>query len=97
MSFQKPDTSFHIKCNFNGKMKVDVIRFLFQKFLNESSLSKIYSIGGTRSAGIPNIDLNRNCFRCNHITLNALSVWGLKCMEVPYQSLMRFDPRQARI
>ena len=90
-------TSFHIKCNFKGKMKIDVIKFLFQKFLNESDLSKIYSIGRTRRAGVPNIDLNRNCLRCNHITLNALSVLGLKCMDVPYQSLMRFDLRQARI
>jgi hypothetical protein len=90
-------TSFHIKCTFNGKIKVDTTRDLFKRFLQRSDLSKIYSIGGTRRSGVPNIDLNRNCLRCNHITLNALSVWGLKCMEIPYQSLMRFDPRQARI
>jgi hypothetical protein len=90
-------TSFHIKCDFNKKMKADVTRFLFKKFLNDSNLSKIYSIGGTRRSGVPNIDLNRNCLRCNHITLNALSAWGLKCMEIPFPSLMRFDPRQARI
>jgi len=90
-------TSFHIKCTFNRKMKSEVIRFLFKKFLLNSDLSRIYSIGETRKSGVPNIDLNRNCLRCNHITLNALSVWGLKCTEVPYQSLMRFDPRQARI
>ncbi len=90
-------TSFHIKCNFNKKMKADVIRFLFKKFLQDSDLSKRYTIGATRRSGVPNIDLNRNCLRCNHITLNALSVLGLQCMEVPYPSLMRFDPRHARI
>ena len=78
-------------------MKIDTTKDLFRRFLQNSDLSKIYSIGRTRRAGVPNIDLNRNCLRCNHITLNALSVLGLKCMEVPYQSLMKFDPRQARI
>ena len=89
--------SFHIKCDFGRRMKIDVIRFLMEKFLKESELSKVYTIGGKRRPGVPNLDLNRNCLRCNYITLGALSVWGLKCMNVDYNKLMSFNPRQARI
>ena len=89
--------SFHIKCDFGRKMKIDVIRFLLRKFLRESELSKVYTIEGKRRAGVPNLDMAPNKLRGNYITLNALSVWGLKCVEVPYNNLMTFDPRRAAI
>ena len=89
--------SFHIKCDFGRKMKIDSIRFLLRKFLRESELSRVYTIEGKRRPGIPNLDMAPNKFRGNYITLNSLSVWGLRCVEVPYLSLMRFDPRMARI
>jgi hypothetical protein len=76
-------------------MKVDTMRYLLQKFLAESELSRVYQIGGKRKAGIPNLDLDRNCLRCNHIALHALSILGLKCMEVPYTRIDRFNPREA--
>ena len=80
-------TSFHIICDFERKMKIEGIQFLLEKFLRTSPLAKAYTIGGRRRPGIPNLDLNRNVFRANHIALHALSVWGLKCMEVPYISI----------
>ena len=89
--------SFHIKCDFGRKMKIDVVRFLLGKFLRESELSKVYTVEGKRRPGIPNLDMAPNKLRGNYITLNSLSVWGLKCMEVPYSSLMSFDPRHAMI
>jgi len=89
--------SFHIKCEFGRKMKVDSIRFLMQKFLRESELSRVYTIEGKRRAGVPNLDLSPNKYRGNYITLNALSMWGLKCMEVPYNSLMSFSINKAVI
>lgn len=89
--------SFHIKCDFGRKMKIDVVRFLLGKFLRESELSNIYSIEGKRRPGIPNLDMAPNKLRGNYITLNSLSVWGLRCMEVPYSSLLSFDPKFARI
>jgi DNA primase len=90
-------TSFHIHCNFRRKMKIDTIRFLLRKFLQESDLAKKYTIEGRRRPGIPNLDMAPNKFRGNFIVLNSLSELGLMCVEVPYQSLMRFEPRQARI
>ena len=89
--------SFHVVCDFGRKMKVDSMKFLFQKFMRGSDLERTYSIGGKRRPGVPNLDLDRNCRRCNYITLHSLSVLGLRCMEVPYQELMRFDPNKARI
>ena len=41
------------------------------------------------------VDVNK--YRGNFITLNSLSRFGLKCMEVSYNSLMRFNPMNARI
>ncbi len=90
-------SSFHIICDFERRMKVDTIRFLLRKFLAESELSRLYQVAGKRKSGVPNLDLGRNCLRCNHIALHALSVWGLQCMEVPYTRLERFNPREAII
>lgn len=90
-------TSFHIICEFGRKMKIDSIRFLLEKFLRQSDLAKIYTIEAKRRPGVPNLDLAPNKYRGNYIILNSLSILGLKCMEVPYMSLMRFDPSKARI
>ena len=78
-------------------MKIDVIRFLLRKFLQESDLTGKYTLEYRRRPGIPNLDLAPNKQRGNYITLNALSVLGLKSMEIPFQSIMNFDPRQARL
>jgi hypothetical protein len=90
-------TSFHIICDFGRKMKIDAIRFLLQKFLKESELSRVYTVAGKRKAGIPNLDLSPNKTRGNYITKHSLSIWGLKCVEVDYRSLSSFDPRRATI
>jgi hypothetical protein len=88
-------SSFHIICDFERRMKVDTMKYLLQKFLIESDISRVYQIGGRRKPGVPNLDLDRNCLRCNHIALHALSIWGLQCMEVPYTKIHRFNPREA--
>ena len=90
-------TSFHIFCEFGRKLKIDAIRFLLGKFLRQSDLAKVYTIEAKRRPGVPNLDLAPNKYRGNFITLHSLSIWGLKCMEVPYTSLASFDPSKARI
>ena len=90
-------TSFHIVCEFSRKMKVDTIRFLLQKFLRESELSRVYTIEAKRRPGVPNLDLSPNKTKGAYITLHSLSLLGLKCMEVPYNRLMSFNPNLARI
>ena len=90
-------TSFHIVCNFGRKMKVDAVRYLMERFLRESDLSKIYTIEAKRRPGVPNLDLSINKFRGAYITLNSLSILGLKCMEVSYMKLKQFVPKNAKI
>ena len=90
-------TSFHIVCDFGRKMKIDTTRFLLQKFLRESPLSKVYTVEGKRKAGIPNLDLSPNKIRGAYITKHSLSIFGLKCQEVNYGQLGSFDPRRAMI
>lgn len=90
-------TSFHVICKFNQKMKIDTMRFMLQRFLRNSELSKVYTIEAKRRAGIPNLDLSPNKLNGNYITKDSLSILGLRCMEVPYTKLAGFDPRMARI
>lgn len=90
-------TSFHIVCNMGRRAKIDSIRFLLQKFLRESELAKVYTISGKRKPGIPNLDMAPNCFRCNYITEYALSSFGLRCMQIPYNQISSFNQVKAKI
>lgn len=90
-------SSFHVVCDFGRKMKVDAIRFMLRKFLRNSELSKVYTIEAKRRAGVPNLDLSPNKLRGNYITLNSLSILGLRCLSVPYQKINGFNQTMARI
>jgi hypothetical protein len=91
-------SSFHISCDFGRTMRADAVRFMLEKFLRQSPLSKVYTVNEKKSyPGVPNLDLSRNAFRANHISLHSLSIWGLKSMIVGYSQLMNFDPRKAKI
>lgn len=89
--------SFHLVCDFGQKLKISTISDLLERFLRSSPLSKVYTISGKRTPGIPNLDLHPNKYRGNYITNHSLSVIGLKCVEIPYNELLGFDPRKARI
>ena len=91
-------SSFHIICDFGRSMRADTIRFMLEKFLRQSPLAKVYTINEKKSyPGVPNLDLNRNAFRANHISLHSLSTWGLKSVIVGYNQILNFDPRKAKI
>ena len=90
-------SSFHIICDFQTKMKIDSIRFMLRKFLQNSELNKIYTVDYKRRPGIPNLDLSPNKQNGSFITLHSLSTIGLKCMDIDYNQLKNFDPRNARI
>jgi len=91
-------TSFHIVCDFGRNERVDVWRSMLERSLRQSPLAKVYTIDAKKAGwGVPNLDLQRNCFRCNFISLFSLSIMGLKCMAVGYNQLMNFDPRKAKI
>lgn len=90
-------TSFHVVCHFNRKMKMDSIHYLLERFLQQSELSQVYTISGKRKAGVPNLDLSPNKLRGNFITVNSLSIIGLRCLEVTYNEISNFNPNRARI
>ena len=70
---------------------------MLRKFLQTSELAKAYTVESKRRSGVPNLDLSPNKVRGNYITLHSLSLIGLKCMNVNYNELSKFDPRKARI
>ena len=90
-------SSFHIVCEFGKKLKIDSIRYLLETFLRQSDLAKVYTVGAKRRPGVPNLDLSPNKYRGAYITLNSLSIWGLKCVEVPYNAVSNFNPAKAII
>lgn len=90
--------SFHIVCQLSRKNNIDSNKFLIANELSKSPLARVYTINEKKAQpGIPNLDLNRNCVNCNYITLGSLSLYGLKCMEVPFSKLQTFNPRFAKI
>lgn len=90
-------TGFHIFCRLNRSLNVDATRFLFEKFLRESPLSKKYTIEQKRSHGIANLDLSPNKYEGGFITLHSLSIWGLRCMIIDHGDILKFDPYHATI
>jgi len=90
-------TGFHIACELTKKMNIDVIRMTFQKLIKASNIADKYTIKSKRTSEKVNIDLYRNAFNVGFISLNALSIIGLKCMEVPYDKIYSFSKKEARI
>lgn len=90
-------SSFHIICNFGRRIRAETIRYLLSDWITKTNLLRKYSMRKSRKSGIPNIDLYRNVRGANFIALNALSIRGLKCMEIQPNRLKSFDPRQAVI
>ena len=78
-------------------MNIDTIRTILKKLLSNSRLAKDYTIAGRKTPGTPNLDLAPNKFRGGFITLNSLSVTGLRCMEVPFKDLFGFRRENAKI
>jgi len=90
-------TGFHILCHFSRKIKIDTIRYLLRQELQKSELINNYTIESKRRPGIPNLDLSPNKYRGAYITLGSLSIIGLRCMNVGYNEILRFDPYKAKI
>lgn len=88
--------SFHIVCDFGKNIPIDNIRMFLRKLL-ENEFEGKYDIAAKRTAGKVNLDLSSNKYRGGFITLGSLSVWGLKCVEIPIGSLSRFTPIQVKI
>jgi len=90
--------SFHIFFTLMRKIRVDSIKFLLENYLRKTDLIKQYTIQPKRTGKVPNLDIwASNKFKGNFISLYSLSIWGLKCMEVPYEKILSFNQRNAEI
>ena len=87
---------FHIVCKAD-KSKIDDLRSTIKTYLNQDENLRNYTIEQKRRQGVPNLDLSINKIRGAYITTHSLSIWGLKCMEVPFNQLKTFQPNTAKI
>ncbi len=87
--------SFHIVYNFNRSYRIETVKDYLKDALH--GLNKQYIIGGKRSEEKINLDLSSNKYRGGFITLNSLSINGLRCMEIKREDLDKFVQNQARI
>jgi hypothetical protein len=90
-------TSFHIYCTLVRKIRIESVKHLVQKYLQDSNIEDKYTMQQKRSGKVPNIDLSPLKIKGNFITLNSLSIFGLKCIEVPYMKMDGFNPYQTTI
>jgi len=90
--------SFHLVGYLARKINIDSSRYLLEHYLKNSDLKKEFTISHKRTKDIVNLDLwASNKYNGNFITLNSLSVWGLKCMRVEYNEIKNFEPMKATI
>jgi hypothetical protein len=91
--------SFHLICDFGKNMNIDTIRYLLKKSLNDKEVLKDFTLEEKKPIDrkIPNIDLSPNKVNGAFITNYSLSVVGLKCLEIDYSDLMKFQRNYAKI
>jgi len=88
--------AFHIVCTLGRNIRTDSIRLMLQQHL-ENNTTGNYTIKGRRTSGIVNLDLSPNKFRGAFITLNSLSILGLRCIEIPYERISSFNQSASKI
>ena len=91
-------TGFHIFCQLNKKMNINVIKIILKKLLiNNNEVISKYTVQSKRGSTKPNIDLTSNRVGGGFITLGSLSIFGLRCMEVNPNNIMSFKQLDAKI
>jgi hypothetical protein len=91
-------TAFHIFCKLRRKIKIDSIRLLMKQHIElKSDLLRKYTMKQKRQSGIPNLDISPNKLNGAFTTLGSLGLLGLKCMEVKFSDILKFDPYKAKI
>lgn len=89
--------SFHVVCSFHHFLNIDQIREYLKRVLSNKFLGK-YEIAYHKKLGSKiNLDLSSNKYRGGFITLNSLSVLGLKCMEIDRFKIKSFRKEDAKI
>jgi hypothetical protein len=89
--------SFHIICHFKYVADIDTLRSMLKLKLNTLFKDKYEVAYHKKIPGKVNLDLSSNKYHGGFITLGSLSVFGLKCMEIPRNRLSSFRKEDAKI
>lgn len=89
--------SFHLHCKFVNRLPINRIKSLLIGLFQENATPNVFTFLPKRTPQKPNIDISPNKYRGGYITEGSISIWGLKCMEVPYNKLKTFKQKDARI
>jgi len=89
--------SFHLHCKVRNKQPINRIKTITETYLKQNQDHTLYTIQQKMTPQKPNIDLSPNKFNGAFITEGSLSLWGLKCMEVPLKQLKTFERWKAKI
>ncbi len=89
--------SFHVKIMLHRAMSITNIRDFLRSSILKSDLSRKYTVLHKRHVHIPNLDLCIDKYRGNFIVPNALSIWGLKSVQVPVSRISEFKKESTKI
>lgn len=88
--------SFHVLYFFDQKININSVRMKLEDLLMNLAVKK-YTINEIRNKQKINLDLSPNKIKGGFITLNSLSVLGLKCVEISRKNILTFDRKNAII
>lgn len=89
--------SFHLHCKISNKLPINTINSITKEHLRQNQNQTMFTLLHKRSPNLPNIDLSPNKYKGAFITEGSLSIWGLKCMEIPINQLKSFKMWKAKI
>jgi len=88
--------SFHIHCYLSNKFSITKIKIILSEYIQRNQ-TQMFTIQQKRTPQKPNIDLSPNKYKGAYITEGSLSIWGLRCIEVPLRKLKSFKQWNAKI
>ena len=88
--FYTGKNGFHIHVKLPKKLRPENIKEILYKQLNDSPLSKRYTLLSKRDKKTPNIDLSINKNRGGYITQYSLNKIGLPCALINREALNQF-------
>ncbi len=88
--------SFHIHCKLRNKYPINKLKMILLDHIQRNQTQE-FTTQHKRSAWKPNIDLSSMKYKGAYISEGSLSIWGLKCMQVPINKLKSFKQWMAKI
>lgn len=89
--------SFHIHCQLRNKYPINKLKMIILDHIQRNQNPQLFTIQQKRNPSKPNIDLSPNKYKGAYITEGSISIWGLKCIEVPIRRLKSFKQWNSKI